>query len=212
MKSTTRRLIKIIVGTIIGIAIFIAISFVILASLSGARKPAIYLYPTEDSFVNVQLEINGIITKTIPRHNNGWSVFVTKDGLIEDQYDYLFYEALLRNVKLPETGWVVRSEDLSQWFDINLDKLGLNNREKTQFIEYWLKELPSASYYEIKLLEEAFLDENMRLNISPKPDTIIRLIFNFRPLKKSIQIPEPIIITPQREGFTVVEWGGILDK
>jgi len=208
MKSTTRRLIKIIIGTIIGIAI----SFVILASLSGARKPAIYLYPTEDSFVNVQLEINGIITKTIPKYNNGWSVFVTKDGLIEDKYDYLFYEALLRNVRLPETGWVVRYQDLSQWFDINLDKLGLNNREKNQFVEYWLKELPKESYYEIKLLEDNFLDENMRLNISPKPDTTIRLIFNFRPLKKATQIPEPIIITPERQGFTVVEWGGILGE
>ena len=208
MKSTTKRFIKILIGTLIGIAI----SFLMLGSLPGARKPAIYLYPVEDSFVNVQLEINGIITRDVPKYNSGWNVFVTKEGLIENKYDYLFYEALLKSVTLPESGWVVKYEDLSQWFDVNLNKLGLNDKEKGQFAEYWLKALPKVNYYEIKLLEDNFLNENMALNITPEPDTTIRLIFNFRPLKKATQIPRPIIITPERKGFTVVEWGGILAK
>ena len=75
-----------------------------------------------------------------------------------------------------------------------------------------MKELPETSYYEIKLLEEQYLNENMALNISPQPDTVIRLMFNFRPLKKEINLQKPNIIVPERKGFTVVEWGGILDK
>jgi len=45
-------------------------------------KPAIYLYPEEDTEVKVTLDINGIFTKTIPSYNSGWDVFVTKEGKI----------------------------------------------------------------------------------------------------------------------------------
>ena len=176
------------------------------------KKPAIYLYPTEDSFVNVTLEVNGLITKDIPEYKNGWNVFVTKDGMIDNKYDYLFYEAKLNRIQLPDTGWVVKYSDLESWLDINLITLGLNEKEKDQFKEYWLKELPKSNFYEIKLFDGNFLKDNMNLIVSPKPDTIIRLEFSFKPLKEKAVIPEPAIITPERKGFTVVEWGGILTK
>jgi len=54
------------------------------------------------------------------------------------------------------------------------------------------------------------LEENMKLNISPKPDTLIRLEFYFQQLDSRIEIVEPEIETPEREGFVVVEWGGVL--
>ncbi|MCX6764202.1 MAG: hypothetical protein NTU58_00630 [Candidatus Nealsonbacteria bacterium] len=203
---------KLIIILFIFALLFTAFTIFTISSLGTARKPAIYLYPTEDSFVNVKLKIKGLITKDIPKYNNGWNVFVTKDGLINQKYDYLFYETKLLKVDLPKSGWVVKYKDLNQWFDINLMKLGLNEKEKKQFIEYWIESLPEANYYEIKLLEENFLNENMALGISPKPDTVIRLMFNFRPLNKKIDITEPDINTPKREGFTVVEWGGILDN
>jgi len=199
----------IIIAFFVFLVCFIAIALV---SLSGARKPAIYLYPEEDSFVNIKLKVRGMITKDIPEYNDGWNVFVTKEGLIDKKYDYLFYEALLFKVKLSESGWVVKYENLNQWFKDNLEKLGLNEKEKNQFIEYWLKELPGANYYEIRLVDKKFLDENMALNISPKPDTEIRLLFSFKPLQKEVTLEEPEIVIPKRNGFTVVEWGGILER
>lgn len=208
MKGKNKR---ILIAILIVLTIFFLLATA-LVFMGGVRKPAIYLYPTKDSFVNVKLKINGIITKDTPEYNNGWNVFVTKNGLIDQKYDYLFYEAKLIKIELPESGWVVKYEDLGQWFGINLKKLGLNEKEKSQFMEYWLRELPKSNYYEIKLLEENFLNKNMALIISPQPDTIIRLMFNFKPLKKSSYLSEPNIITPERKGFTVVEWGGILDN
>ena len=65
---------------------------------------------------------------------------------------------------------------------------------------------------EVKILEEDFLKQNMELLISPEPDTLIRLNFYFKPLEQKINIQEPIINTPQRIGFTVVEWGGMVDN
>ena len=205
-------IIKTIVGILISLTIIFAAFVIVVISLSGARKPAIYLYPEEDSAVSIRLEIKGWITKTIPSYDRGWNVSVSKDGLIEGEYDYLFYEAKLLRTDFPKTGWVVKYEDLSVWFDLNLIKLGLNEKEKNQFKEYWMGALPKSAYYEIKLADENYLNTNMALDILPKPDTVIRLLFKFKPLKKEVVIPQPDIITPNRSGFTVVEWGGILDK
>jgi len=176
------------------------------------EKPAIYLYPEEDSTILVKLNINGIITKTIPKYDSGWSVFVTTKGVINNQYDYLFYEADVKSLKLPKSGWIVKYSDLDSWFENNLPKLGLNEKEKNQFKDYWLERLPETNYYEIKILEDNFLKQNMDLLINPEPDTLIRLDFYFKPVMEKTEILEPIIVTPERNGFTVVEWGGVLDN
>jgi len=72
--------------------------------------------------------------------------------------------------------------------------------------------LEKSNYYEIKLLSEEFLNKNMELIVVPNPDTKIRLNFLFKPIKESYEIENPKIVTPLREGFTLVEWGGIVLK
>lgn len=206
---------KVLKWILISLGILVAIAVAAVAYMYTTavfKKPAIYLYPEYDSFVNVKLDVNGKITRNIPEYDNGWDVSVTKDGLIEGKYDYLFYEARLNKIELPKEGWLVKYDNLETWFDNNLIKLGLNEKEKNQFKEYWLKELPKSNYYEIKLFDCKFLKENMNLIVNPNPDTVIRLEFYFKPLNEKIEINPPAIITPERTGFTVVEWGGILSN
>jgi|SRR3989339_181945 len=198
-----------IILAVLGVSVVAIVEY---ESKQTFKKPAIYLYPTEDSFINVKLDVNGKIIQDIPKYENGWNVFVTKDGVIEDKYDYLFYEAKLKSKQLPNEGWIVEYSNLENWFDVNLIKLGLNQKEASQFKEYWLVELPKSDYYEIKLFDQSFLKRNMNLIISPQPDTLIRLNFHFKPLKEQIEIAEPQIVIPERNGFVVVEWGGVLDS
>jgi len=54
------------------------------------------------------------------------------------------------------------------------------------------------------------IDELAPLEVSPAPDTVIRVLMDYRPLRKPVpatelELPAP----PVRRGFTVVEWGGI---
>ena len=98
-------------------------------------KPAIYLYPEEDTYVTVNLDItNGELTKSDPDYQGGWNVFVTKDGTIYDEngfeYDYLFWEAESNTIGVSDTGWVVSMHDIEKWFEDYLDKVGLNRKEK----------------------------------------------------------------------------------
>ena len=48
----------------------------------------------------------------------------------------------------------------------------------------------------------------MPLDITPNPDTIIRILMDYKPLDKKIIVKEQNLITSERTGFTVVEWGG----
>jgi len=173
------------------------------------KKPAVYLYPEKTMKINVSVKVNGSIIKSDPEYGSGWLVSAEPSGLINNKLDYLFYEASLEKINLPNEGWVVKYEDLQSWFNEKLPQLGLNEKEKSQFEEYWLKELSKANFYEIKLLSDEFLKENMDLKISPKPDTVIRRNFYFKPLGERIETQEPEIVTPERKGFTVVEWGGM---
>lgn len=176
------------------------------------KKPAVYLYPVRESKIHVSVNINGIISASEPEYKTGWNVTVEPGGLIDGQYDYLFYEAQLSMLELPGRGWVIAYQDLKDWFDVNLPKLGLNEKESADFIEYWMSQLSESAYYEIRLLDDEFLKNNMRLIIDPQPATMIRRNFYFRPLNSAIEIEEPVIETPVRNGFTVVEWGGMLQE
>ena len=52
------------------------------------------------------------------------------------------------------------------------------------------------------------INKNMPLYVDPNPDTIIRVLMVFKPLNKEIKVKEQKLTTPERRGFTLVEWGG----
>lgn len=176
------------------------------------EKPAIYLYPQKNQKIDVSLAINGSMVTSIPPYCKGWSVIADTNGTIDNQYDYLFYENTLNTIVLPQEGWIKKGDELSEWFDEILLRLGLNTKEKKQFKEYWLKKLDQNALYEIKLFSLEFLNKNMTLKIDPSPDTIIRVIFNFKKIDKQYGLLPPVISTPKREGFHVLEWGGRLEE
>ena len=177
------------------------------------KKPAIYLYPQKETKVKVKVDVNGEITKSIPQYGDGWEVSASPKGRIDGKYDYLFYEARLNCLpQLPEEGWVVAYDELNKWFDKNLTALGLNGKEAGDFKEYWIKNLKPAKYYVIKILDRNFIDENLKLQVSPMPQTVIRLMLYFKPTDHFdiLKAPKPQKIV--RVGLTVVEWGGIVEN
>jgi hypothetical protein len=98
-------------------------------------------------------------------------------------------------------------EDL---FDEILPKLGLNEKEEKDFKDYWLTKLPESNYYFVGLVEKEQRDYLERLDVTPNPDTSIRFSLFFEMLDQPKQVAEPQIITPKRNGFTLVDWGGMI--
>lgn len=183
-------------------------------------KPAIYLYPQQPTNVQVRVLPKGFLTLTIPQYPlDGWNVSAEPDGTITHDgktYPYLYYEAKIHDSVLnkPEKGFVVAYDKLSTLYDKILPQLGLHTKEADEFKAYWKKALPISPYYFVGVLDRSITDFIEPLTITPKPDTIIRVRLYFEALEKPIVVLPPEMQTPKRQGFTVVEWGGMvkLDK
>ncbi|MFW6022050.1 MAG: dockerin type I repeat-containing protein [Halanaerobiaceae bacterium] len=180
-------------------------------------KPNIYLYPEEEVILDVELDFHngGSIVKSIPEYGDGWhDIVVEPDGTINGKYSFLFYEGVNLDFSQYEYGWVVEYGNLEEFFRNNLEDYGFRGQEIEDFIEYWVEEehlSDENNYYAIypQLADE--IEEEIVLNISQKPDSILRLIYTFVGLDDpDISIKEPEIEPFDREGFVVTEWGGIL--
>lgn len=202
----------IIVLVIIGIIIFSFINRDTGEKDVVAYKPVIYLYPKEKIDVTVRLNYNGKLTSTYPKYENGWNVTAYPDGKLINhsdgrEYSYLFWEGI-QDVKYDmERGFVVKGEETAQFLQNILGKMGLTPKEYNEFIVYWLPKMEINNYNLINFQEKAYTD-NAKLEIVPKPDSIIRVFMTYMPLDKKIEIEEPVIKSFKRNGFTVVEWGG----
>ena len=177
-------------------------------------KPIIYLYPTEQTEVTVKLGNPQNLTHTYPKYADKWQVIAQPNGDLTDiqtkrSLYALYWEGINHNQPDMKTGFVVKGEDTISFLEEKLAVLGLNEREANEFIIYWLPRLESSPYNLIYFKTIAEQDKNMPLYISPKPDTVIRVMMAFKNLNAPIEVEEQVLPeTPQRNGFTVVEWGG----
>lgn len=176
------------------------------------KKPNIYLYPEKTEELSVQVTPKGRVTKSIPEYNGGWKVTVDPSGKIDNTYNFLFYEALINYKFTLDKGWIVNKSSFNEEMNSILTSIGLNSREKSDFIEYWSKELNwKSSRYVAYYLDPKEINQAIKLNLSKEPDSILRAYFYFVPIKdnENLEIKKPEIKQFKRNGFTVVEWGGI---
>ena len=86
--------------------------------------------------------------------------------------------------------------------------LGLNDREAEEFIIYWLPKLQENEYNYIRFASMDEINENMPLEFSQQPDTLIRILMTYKGLNAPIQVKEQNLEKIERKGFIAVEWGG----
>lgn len=189
----------------------------IFLSTAGAEmgKPVIYLYPEKETEVYVNVKPTNGISVSEPRIDNGWNVVATPEGQIYNRadgkaYPYLFWEGFAVNFKTPKEGFVIAAKDVEKFFDNKLSILGLNQKEIADFKEFWVPRLSGKTYYFITFIPQADFDNYAPLTVNPKPNSIIRVFFDYKGLDNKIVVKEQQLLTPERKGFTVVEWGGRL--
>ena len=177
-------------------------------------KPIIYLYPTEETKVAVELRNQGNITCSYPQYANGWNVLAKPNGdlinLDNNRNLYsLYYESEnVVNFKIENDGFIVKGNEVANFLEEKLVILGLNERETEEFIIYWLPKLENNKYNYIRFATMNEINENMPLEINPNPDTIIRVLMTFKGLENPIDVQEQQLETQTRTGFIAVEWGG----
>lgn len=178
-------------------------------------KPIIYLYPKKDTSLSVNLDYTGDLFVTYPEYKNGWEVIASPDGTIinkEDgkEYSYLFWEG--RNTEEIQydmtTGYIVAGADTAEFLQNKLSELGLLTKEYNEFIVFWLPQMIENEYNLIHFATEDEYHNRVGLDISPEPDSVLRVFMVFKELDEEIEVQPQEFETFRRDGFTVIEWGG----
>ena len=166
---------------IITICIFADIIFLLMGLVytNIKRKPVLYLYPETETNVEVKFSKPELLTTTYPKYVDSWNVKVLPSGDMYDQngkyYYALYWEELSTNKFNFNEGFYVEKDNAIEFLEEKLSILGLNDKERNEFIMYWLPILEqnkkSLVYFETT---ESLQKEN-ELIINPKPDSLLRI-------------------------------------
>ncbi len=181
--------------------------------IGGYAKPVLYLYPVLPTVVNVTFKYPESLTTTYPKYKDSWTVLANPSGDLRDfnnKYYYgLYWEENLNHRVDFKEGFYVTKENAIEFLEEKLSIIGLNDRERNEFIMYWLpileKNGKNLVYFE--LTEER--DSNSPIMIQPKPNSMLRMAIHVKKVEKEVKIKEQKLPTFERKGFTVVEWGGV---
>jgi hypothetical protein len=178
--------------------------------------------PTYHNTWNVLAQPNGQLKDLQPQYTDCSKIDSTKKGseyaaqaCANNQYPYIYWagNSIYKDYPQITKGWYVPKADLASFMNNKLNELGLTSKEKTDMLEYWLPEMQAknAPYYRVSFLQTQEMNEMIPMNISPAPNTLFRVFLDYQPLTKKPATPiQPQNLTKvQRNGFTVIEWGGL---
>ncbi|MFA6917546.1 MAG: hypothetical protein WC285_01765 [Candidatus Gracilibacteria bacterium] len=182
-------------------------------------KPVIYLYPEKETDVNVKVGIEKL-TKTIPEYGKtGWTVKASPNGTLynyadQKTYPYLFWEGQKDGGLSITKGFSVKRENLEKFLNTSLAKLGLTKQEKQDFTDFWLTRMldNKEPYFFVSFVGTRDFNKVAPLEITPAPTTLIRVFMYYIPTYSEISMPAQELKSVNRNGFTVVEWGGTSSK
>lgn len=206
------RIITIIL-MLINLYLFSAVLWPIIKT-NVVAKPVLYLYPEKETNVEVSFAKPELLTTTYPKFNNAWNVLVKPNGDMYDKngkYYYALYweETAMKNCDFTE-GFYVEKDDAISFLEEKLNIIGLNDKERNEFIMYWLpileKNNKSLVYFELTNEKQ----KTNELIIKPAPDSLLRVTMHVKKVNDKMEIKEQKLETFNRTGFVAVEWGGVI--
>lgn len=180
------------------------------------EKPVIYLYPEEETEISVKLGDPEKLIVSYPKYTEGWKVNAKPDGELIDidssKVLYaLYYESQAQEpFEVCGDGYVIQGTDVEiiSFLEEKLTLLGLNDKEREEFIIYWLPVLMENDYDYIRFATYEEIEAKMPIEVYPIPDTTIRVLMTYKGLDAPISVIEQNLEAVERNGYTMVEWGG----
>lgn len=177
-------------------------------------KPVIYLYP--EATTTISVKVDALITKSDPLYQDGWTVTASPEGkLIHNgkHYGSLFWDGY-GNGPYPDIteGYVIKTEFALDLMGEHLKTMNFNETEIKEFKEFWLPHLPKTPYTQFNWLQTRDMENMASLQISPRPQTVIRAFVDFKGAENPFPIKSQTLEWKERKGYTVTEWGGVLRR
>ncbi len=200
------------------------------------QSPLIYLYSRQASLYTVFLEnMAGQIRFTSPAAYSAetnerirWDITADASGRISVPFvpdifqniRHLFYEFTLdtgKDFTRPRNGYVIEYEGLNTFLRNDLlERLGLSEQQKDDYIRDMLPRLRKSNYYFIGILNSGIWNDTVRLSVTPPVETTERIMLYFEALdEKTASIPPeiaPFHFNTRRSESALLELGGYVKR
>ena len=186
----------------------------------AAEKPVIYIYPENETDVEVRLRLNdGEMLCTYPDPETDgdefvWNMHALPDGTLYDadgtEYSYLFWEASCYADPNFSQGFCIKGEDTAEFLRTTLADIGLTPEEYNEFIVYWLPRMQDNEYNLISFQTDNY-DESCPLEVTAADGEVadvLRVMMAWQAADDYVEIEPQSFDGFERTGFSVVEWGG----
>ncbi len=187
-----------------------------LAAVGGCAKPVIYLYPTIEQRIDVKVGAKVSIFDPYYDPKSGWNVVAKPDGQLihnGNTYSSLFWEGKgYGEYPVITSGTVVAQNQVVGTIRNQLAQQGLKTNEINDFMTFWQTKIPSNPFVRLTWFNTEQMDELAPLYVTPKPTTSIRVFLDMEGLNSLINIPQQKLTSVERKGFTLVEWGGLINQ
>ena len=193
----------------------------------GVEKPVLYLYnDTAKGDVHVELTVmDSDMLSMWPAADDreadvySWDVKADTDGTLYDadgnEYSYIFWEASDYGEFTFDKGFCVAGSDTAEFLRTTLAEIGLTPKEYNEFIVYWMPRMQGNAYILITFKGIDPSDEyNEKYALSVKDaegneaDSVLRVMMAWKAVDEAVEIEAQEFDGFERNGFTVVEWGG----
>ena len=191
-----------------------------------ADKPVIYVYPEEplqETHISLTLRSSEMLymwpqgTQTDQTYD--WDVLAAQDGTLYDdngnEYSYIFWEASGYGAQITDEGFCVKGSETAEFLRETLKEIGLTSKEYNEFIVYWMPRMQDNAYNIIRfegLDPEDAYNRNCELQVTDSEgnpaDSMLRVMMVWEATDAYTELKPQEFETFERNGFTVVEWGG----
>lgn len=162
----------------------------------------------DGTLVDLQKEKTNCGLIDASKHGSEYAPESCKTGV----YPYIYWAGDVDAVypKLDE-GFVVAKKDLKNTLEEKLSQIGLSEKETADMLEYWYPYLLKKDYpfYRLTFFQNKEMNTFVLMNVSPRPQTVIRVFLDWEGLSEKIAIKPQVLNYIDRKGFTLVEWGGL---
>ena len=187
--------------------------------LDITEKPVVYVYSDKEISGQIRVDAIGSLTFTYPKLDSVWNFEVSSNNELTvdgKPYPYLFWEAERPKLDVRWQGDVIPGKivekgQVMNFLESSLTSMGMNAREKTDFITYWAPRMLSYPSVFVQFTQdEAVAAEIGELSVRPHASAVNRVFMSFCSGEEMNIFPiEEQTFTPiKRTGFYLVEWGG----
>jgi hypothetical protein len=135
----------------------------------------------------------------------------------------LYYSIKVPNYEFNTNGWQVKWSDIKAFFEDKLTKIWFNEKEKSDFIEYWLELYSDKNaYYFVSFKYNEEIDKYVKLSFNQVPASQFRVLLESFKLDKTFEndyfkyenvwnkFDNYLIKRAERNpNFDVFEWWGV---